>query len=274
MKDIITTNIKFVFFQILIYIVIYFIIITIESLYEKTKREDMIENYDGIYTAVIIEPRKHKALFHVLKNFTSMLDNKWNFIIFHGNQNYEFVKNIIDKLDDKNRIKMINLNVDDLSIYNYNELLYSKKFYEYIPTEIFLIFQTDTLICELFKNNINKFLEYDYVGAPWVNGEIGNGGLSLRKKNKMLEIIDKCNDRIYYNGNNLHNEDIFFSKMCNDRVNIKKPILEDAKKFSIETVYNDESFGIHKCWRYNNKENVEKINNFCPGLIKLINLNM
>lgn len=273
MRNIIITNAKYVFLQLLIYIILYFIIITLISLNKKIKKYNCIENYNENYTAIIIEPRKHKALYHVLQNFTLMLDNKWNIIVFHGNNNDEFVKNIVNKIDNK-RIKMINLNIDNLSISEYNALLYDRKFYEYIPTETFLIFQTDTLICELFKKNIDKFLEYDYVGAPWVDGEIGNGGLSLRKKSKMLEILKECNDRIYSDVDKLHNEDIFFSKLCNDKVHVKKPKYEDAKKFSIETVYNDESFGIHKCWRYNNKKNVEKINNFCPGLIKLINLNI
>lgn len=275
MKDIITTNIKYVFIQILLYIIVYFILITILSLYEKIKKYDIIENYNGIYTAIIIEPRKHKALHHVLKNFTSMLDNKWNFIIFHGKRNHDFVTKIVDALNNKNKIKMINLNVDNLSLHDYNALLYDKTFYENIPTEIFLIFQTDTLICELFKNNINDFLEYDYVGAPWIDGKIGNGGLSLRKKSKMLEIIDKCGDRKYNDHTklHLHNEDAFFSLSCNDKVNLKIPSFDDAKKFSIETVYNNESFGIHKCWKYNNEQQIKNINNFCPGLNKLIKLN-
>lgn len=269
------TNIKYVFIQILLYVIVYFILIKIVLICKKNTISHFDNINNGIYTAVIVEPRKHKALYHVLKNFTSLLDNKWNFIIFHGKQNSNFVNKIVNKLDNKNKIKMINLNVDDLSLHDYNALLYDKSFYENIPTEIFLIFQTDTLICELFKNNINNFLEYDYVGAPWVDGRIGNGGLSLRKKSKMLEIIDKCSDRKYNDHTKLHfhNEDAFFSSLCNDKVNLKIPSFNDAKKFSIETVYNDESFGIHKCWKYNDEQQINNINNFCPGLKKLIKLN-
>jgi hypothetical protein len=39
------------------------------------------------YTALIIEPRKHKALEFVLKNFLENLSNEWSIIIFHGNLN-------------------------------------------------------------------------------------------------------------------------------------------------------------------------------------------
>jgi len=227
------------------------------------------------YTAVIIEPRKHKALSFVLKNFTQFLDNRWNFIIFHGNQNEDFIKNIINTelYNHKNRIKLINLNVDNLSIHDYNTLLYDKTFYNNIPTEIFLIFQTDTMICEKYKDNIYKYLNYDYVGAPWTNQEVGNGGLSLRKKSKMLEIINTCSDKKNYTATQLHNEDAFFSSVCKDKVNISKPNFEDAKQFGIETVYSDKTFGIHKAWGYINQNELNQINDYCPGLLELQKLN-
>ena len=235
-------------------------------------------NNDGIYTAIIIEPRKHRALEYVLTNFTDMLDTRWNFIIFHGTQNETFVNDIVNtKLNNHiNRIKLINLNVDNLTIHNYNELLYDPSFYALIPTEYFLIFQTDTQICSTYKNNIYKFIDnnYDYVGAPWEwNNKIGNGGLSLRKKSKMLEIINICNDRKQSSPDQLHNEDVFFSTICTDKVDIKLPSFEDATEFSIETVYSDNAFGIHKLWQYQNKRQIQKINKYCTGLDNLIELN-
>ena len=73
------------------------------------------------------------------------------------------------------------MNVDNLTIRDYNRLFTNKSFYDYIPTETFLIFQTDTMIFKEHKNLINNFLEYDYVGAPWLAcKQVGNGGLSLR----------------------------------------------------------------------------------------------
>ena len=41
------------------------------------------------------------------------------------------------------------------------------------------------------KDIINDFIGFDYVGAPLKCGLVGNGGLSLRRKSKMLEIIDQ-----------------------------------------------------------------------------------
>jgi hypothetical protein len=257
------------------YLIIMIIIMVMITTYISTI-ETMNSDISSKYTAVIIEPRKHKALEFVLTNFTNMLDNRWNFIIFHGNDNIDYINDIINtKLSNQsNRIKLINLNVNNLSIHDYNTLLYNPQFYSNIPTEIFLIFQTDTMICSTFKNNIYKFIDndYDYVGAPYPNKTVGNGGLSLRKKSKMLEIINKCSDRKQFSDNQLHNEDAFFSNVCADRVNIKLPSFEDAQKFAIETVYSNESFGIHKAWSYNDSSQIENINKYCPNLYSLINL--
>jgi hypothetical protein len=201
-----------------------------------------------LYTAVIVEPRKHKALQYVLENFLNNLSEDWSFIIFHGNLNLEFITNIINNKLSKHihRISLKKVNIDNLTIDEYNNLLkYNKEFYNCIPTEIFLIFQTDSIIFEKYKNLINYFLHYDYVGAPWSHSPcnknecVGNGGLSIRKKSKMLEIMEK-------QGKNEYPEDVYFS--CYDSVLIHKPKPNDASFFSIEEVFSEVSFGCHKPW--------------------------
>ena len=68
------------------------------------------------YTAIIIEPRKHRALHFVLTNFLHNLSNDWNIIIFHGINNVEYVKDIVDSIE-TDRISLINLNVENLNIF-------------------------------------------------------------------------------------------------------------------------------------------------------------
>ena len=246
-----------------ILIIILAILLTINWYCKRDSYVNFV-NKNSIYTAIIIEPRKHRALELVLVNFINNLDYRWNIIIFHGNKNVNYTKNIIDNnpvlMTNKHRIKLINLNVDNLSIDDYNKLLKTKSFYDNIPTEMFLVFQTDTMICSHHKNNIYKFIDYDYVGAPWIDGNVGNGGLSLRRKSKMIEIIDK---------NNLSqdktNEDLVFSGILNNLVSVNKPSFLDAKNFSIESVHNNKSFGLHKPWNYLKEEELIQINNFCPG---------
>ena len=86
------------------------------------------------YTAIIIEPRKHKALSFVLQNFLENLNNDWNIIICHGNQNETFVDNIIKNDLHKyiNRITKINLKIDQWKIHkifqSYNYKRKQKKY--------------------------------------------------------------------------------------------------------------------------------------------------
>jgi hypothetical protein len=204
-------------------------------------------------TAVIIEPRKHKALPFVLKNFLENLSDEWNMIIFHGNSNKDYINAIINRglLQHKSRITLVNLNIDNLTKDEYSKLLITNRdFYDIIPTETFLIFQADSMIFSRYKNLINYFLKYDYVGAPWSyeprnNGHnVGNGGLSLRKKSKMLEIMDKEPDT------NLP-EDVFFS--CTNEVELYKPSLEEAKHFSVENIFSKRTFGCHQPWILKNE---------------------
>ena len=238
-----------------------------ENKYEDKYKNIQIKKEEDRYTAIIIEPREHRALEFVLNNFLENLSEQWDIIIFHGNKNINFINNLFNTslVDYKYKVKLINLKVDNLTIRDYNNLLVSKDFYNYIPTEVFLIFQTDALICSDYKDLINDYIKYDYSGAPLRGNLVGTGGLSLRRKSKMLEIINNCQ---YKN----EPEDVYFSVGCNNII-INKPSIEDAKNFSVEAIYNDVSFGVHKTWRFMNKKKLENKNNFCNGLDKLIELN-
>lgn len=226
-----------------------------------------------IYTAIIVEPRCHPALEFVLKNFYDNLSDEWQFIIFHGENNKETALNICCKYFIPKRVKLVNLKVDNLTPQQYNKLFYTDEFYSYIETETFLVFQTDAIICTTYKDLINNFLKYDYVGAPWSHIQnVGNGGLSLRKKSKMLEIlkIKTDNNKLIVN-NKYVNEDVTFSLAHDtDNISIFKPSVEEAKEFAIESIYNEKSFGLHKTYVY---MNITKISTWCPDILELKRLN-
>ena len=122
------------------------------------------------YTAVIIEPRKHKAIEFVLQNALVCLNDDWKIIFFHGNNNIEYVTNITKKFA-SDRIQLIHLPINNLLLTEYS-CLFSKNsiIYDYL-TEIFIVFQTDSMMFLKNKHLLEKFLDYDYVGAPWqMNG--------------------------------------------------------------------------------------------------------
>jgi hypothetical protein len=120
----------------------------------------------------------------------------------------------------------------------YNKLMLTRGFYEGLSGyEYILIYQLD---CYVFRDELETWcnLNYDYIGAPWVCqdlvqwvlkkkrnypldmkvlhkltgykllGEVGNGGLSLRKTASMIRNLSLFSLRTrYYNGN----EDVFMA---------------------------------------------------------------
>lgn len=83
------------------------------------------------------------------------------------------------------------------SIEKYSEFMI-KKLDDHVDTDFVLIFQYDGFILSA-KNWRDEFLNYDYIGAPWIgyyeeNTEqnVGNGGFSLRSK-KLIKILAKDN---------------------------------------------------------------------------------
>jgi hypothetical protein len=191
------------------------------------------------YTAVIIEPRNHKDLEVICKNVMYYLnesnsDVNWGLKIYHGNKNKEFVKNFTKDWN----IQLENLEVDDLSGILYNNMLKTTKFWNTIPTENVLIFQTDTI---LRRFGIDEFISYNYVGAPWIRHRegknVGNGGLSFRKKSRMLDITKEFQD------DEITMEDIYFCKYLKDEDIAPYNV---AKKFSVEDVYYENPLGLHQ----------------------------
>lgn len=207
-----------------------------------------------MYSAIIIEPRKHKALYFVLHNALDCLPNEWIIYFFYGNNNKDYSIPIVNELNVlyHDRIQMIQLDVDNLDAIQYSKLLATKSIiYDYIHTEYFLVFQTDSMI---FKKNIyllDHFIksDYDYIGAPWLRTNynitkqcdfIGNGGFSLRKTCKMLEIMDKILWNETY-------EDLYFATNYNNIV-VKKPHYDIALQFCFDEEFHHTAMACHKPW--------------------------
>ena len=220
------------------------------------------------FTAIIVEPRKHKALEFVLQNVCDCLSQDWKIILFHGKNNLDYSINICEKLNKiyDNRIQLVNLYIDNLNQDSYSKLFASKnKIYDYINSELFLVFQTDSMIIKKNAHLIYDYLDYDYVGSPWKITSyiptkncnfIGNGGFSLRRKSKMMEIIEK----IPYNNNY---EDLYFSTNYEPSINVYKPEYLKACNFCVDEVFSEFTFAFHRCWVH---EHYNKIKELYPEI--------
>lgn len=222
------------------------------------------------YTAIIIEPRKSMQgpLEFVVNNILDNLPLSWKIIVFSSVENINDVKAFIDKLprDKKSRVTTKDIGLKSMNTEQYNGIMMSRRVLDEIPTEVFLVVQTDSLICKTGVHLLEKFMKYDYVGAPWKDRDaIGNGGFSLRRKSKMLDIVEKCPTLN-------HNEDGFFSGGCEGAIP-SKPTPEEAEEFSVETIFNGKQpFGIHKAW-YHMPDKSSELEEKCPGYTALQKLN-
>jgi len=205
--------------------------------------------------AVFIEFRILPHVEFLIRNAIDKLGENWSQTIVCGNINYqsicEIVKNI--GLD----IKIIKLDYNNLNQATYSKLLASLEFWDLIIGEKVLIHQEDSCI---FKYNIDEFLEWDYIGAPWKHDvykdvKVGNGGFSLRSKSIMKQIINKIAIKKYKSKYLVYDkemvicpEDVYFvSNMYEYKIGKIAPF-EIAKLFSTESINEINSLGGHQFW--------------------------
>jgi hypothetical protein len=211
--------------------------------------------------AVLIEFRCLPHLEFLIRNVIHKLGENWSQTIVCGLNNYNFINDIVKNID--RDIKIIKLEYDNLNQQEYNDLLMTIDFWNLFNGEKLLIHQEDSCI---FKSNIDDFLEWDYIGAPWsldsqINKHsVSNGGLSLRSRSKMIEIlnkipIDKIDENLNLNSINYKSinldhmpEDIYFSQFLQIYNIGSVADFDTAKRFSCETIYSENPFGMHCMW--------------------------
>lgn len=147
----------------------------------------------------------------------------------------------------ENNIHYISFNDEYfISTESYSKLLETCDFWNsFINYEYVYIYQLD---CYIIKDDLEYWanLGFDYIGAPivsknanWKNTPaIGNGGFSLRKVSKFIELTDENGWFIKKYGENLKNnkwlkfEDLYFLQECGGFTKIDTPIFQDAIRFA------------------------------------------
>lgn len=141
-----------------------------------------------------------------------------------------------------------------VSVYDYSRLLLTKPFYEaFSNVEFLLIVQPDVYI---FRDDLDYWTTqpFDYIGAPWPHGMqlnlklgrylriggkavisyVGNGGFSLRRVQKCIDLIEEFPDVIDTFFKSGSNEDLFYSIVGQLSTSFILPNQIIASKFAIE----------------------------------------
>jgi hypothetical protein len=208
-------------------------------------------------TAVIVEPRSHPMLRAVVDNMMNALGSGWNLMVFTAATNQDWLRESLAPHD--YAVKYLSL--ANLTIAQYSQLLMTPEFWEAIPTEHILIFQTDTLALRPWNP---LFEEYDYLGGNYfhpadtldLNGIGGiQGGLSYRKRSAMiacLRAITEADVVAYRCQRGLPEtrvrspmaEDVYFTH-ATAMLNKHLPSVRFRPLFSLEAEYYDAPFGLH-----------------------------
>jgi hypothetical protein len=256
---------------------IIFIIIIFLLFFLTTIKEDFvnqISNNEIKNAIVIVEPRPHKLLESVIRNFDSIIPITWDLYVFHGKSHYNFAYDATKNILQRNKI-LIQLDTDNLDANSYNKLLKQESFWNKVNAEHILVFQTDSVLCKNSKYKIEDFMKYNYIGCPFNGTYIGKdengtwsgkhyfygiGGLSYRKKSFMINCI-----RNYPIEDNFP-EDVFYSN-CVAETSDKPENALVLNKFCTQFSGLDSSFGVHKPESLVNKQ---EFSNYCPEMNMLI----
>ncbi len=213
--------------------------------------------------AAIVEFRSTPLLVTIVLNVIQNIPENWPIQIFHCKRNAQFVqKSRLSTYIEQGKIILTELNDYEGNFSQYTNALFTNvSFWEQLRGEKILFFQIDSIMCSNSPHRITDYLQYDFIGAPWDVRvpHVGNGGFSLRSKNKTLILLEKMRlSGSLYSGK--VNEDIWYSIHMSS-VGIIAP-LDVAKTFSVESTFYENPLGVHKMGIH--KRDLKKLCEACP----------
>ncbi|EPS44899.1 hypothetical protein H072_1112 [Dactylellina haptotyla CBS 200.50] len=250
------------------------------------EQKSEILNFNKSKVALLIEDRPLGQLAPLMLHMINVVPPDWSFR-FYGSQKS------IDHLNHSLPIQMwerlgkltMELVPSNLTLHGQQEL--SKTFtnlwfYETLlaPAEYLLVFQTDSVMCANSGMNLNDWLHFDWVGAPWAKDSNygGNGGLSLRRVKPIIELLKRESRP----DGHPELEDLWLcnrlAKMPN--VNMANGTIE--AQFSVEAVWHERPMGYHTGWSgarlpgdvWGTAEKRKHIYDYCPEMKMTVSMKL
>lgn len=223
------------------------IITYVNMMQPLSNRLNVSFNYTSKYRfiAAIVDDRASQALVNIVQNVVQHLPTDWKVQFITRVQHWAFYnQSSLRLLMKSNRVFLTPLEEPDngLSRVEFmNYILTSASFWHQIQGDKVLFFQADSVLCSNSLHNVTNFLEYDFIGAPWHRGGCCDGGLSLRNRIKILQMLES--GHVQYK---LHsaNEDEWFTQNLPYFNGYIAPV-SIAQRFSIETIFHTRPFGVH-----------------------------
>ncbi|KAI1333694.1 hypothetical protein F5Y15DRAFT_421586 [Xylariaceae sp. FL0016] len=174
--------------------------------------------------ALLIENRAVPSLAPLMLHFMSVVPPDWRFRFMGSTESVAWLNQsvaireqvAVGKLD----LTYIPSNMSTAGQEMISRFLTNLWLYETVlqPAEWLLVFQTDSILCANSRQNLNDYLAYDWVGAPWnPAGRFGgNGGLSLRRVSALIDVL---RDQVRVDGS--EPEDVWLTERLGHRPGAK-----------------------------------------------------
>lgn len=211
-------------------------------------------------TILLIEPRITDDIIFILNNTYKKLGNdNWAYVFYCGKNSKSYWENRLP-----NFIELRELNVCDFkNTENYSDFCKKKDLWESLYGDFVLTIQVDTWIMNKNPFDIDFFMklnksfiggnmtyEWDELKRDSIHPNIRNfnGGLSLRKRKDMINIINSF-PPLKSNSNKIcfesDAEDVYFVCGC---YKLGYAVGDDelSSHFSLHTIYKKNYFGIHQ----------------------------
>jgi|688.fasta_scaffold00200_3 hypothetical protein len=225
-------------------------------------------------TALIVDPRNNNYLPSLINDFREKLGDNWKIVFYCGKGlKNEMTKHLY------NDIEIRELDVYNFRITEYSDFMKTSELWENLYGDFVLTFQADTYILNKPPYNIDFFMNMNksYIGGNMDHGweELQreniypdyrnfNGGLSLRKRLDMINIIKTFGTvKSVENSKDFLTdpEDVYFTIGCY-RLNFPIGDNEECRYFSVNRILVDKWFGLHKPPEWV-MEQLEEKNIFC-----------
>lgn len=156
-----------------------------------------VSPFNATKVALLIETREIPILAPLILHFISVVPPDWRFRFMGSVESVRYLNVSMairsqvasGKLD----LTYVPSNMSTNSQEAISRFMTNLWLYETLlaPAEHLLVFQTDSILCANSKQNLNDYLEYDWVGAPWAEEDRfgGNGGLSLRRVSSIIDVL-------------------------------------------------------------------------------------
>ncbi|KAI9850999.1 MAG: hypothetical protein M1838_004691 [Thelocarpon superellum] len=224
--------------------------------------------------ALLVENRKMPNLVPLMLHMMSVVPPEWRFNFMGSEESVAQMNGSAairrhvssGKLD----LTLVPSNMSVASAEEISQFFTTLWLYDTVlaPAEHLFVFQTDSILCANSEQSLNDWIDYDWIGAPWMPEDRwgGNGGLSLRRVSAIKEILQHQERRV-----DSQAEDGWLSDRLAARPGARVANASESGRFSSETLFSERPMAYHiggsgtmMPAALHPKKNRQQIYEYCP----------